>query len=288
MIPSGRRALPRPGKVADRPKPASAVGAKAPSSVVPELVHPSLAGMRLPVVRRRNQPASRRWGRPWATIAVVSAAMLASGVATTAWHLVRTPGERPDTVTAQPMQPAGRPSGPVVASRSAPAARTTAPGKPVAEQRGAAAGARVAARALTPVRPKATRTSDTRPRVKEARPYGPEDCKEGFTLAGFTPMMVAPCHARGTGVRIRATLTAPIPGSGRITVALQDTGTGRTVGSPKSCTGLTFTKAAPTHSCGPVTVGPARGHRYQVVMSWTFDNGQRSTVKVTRGNAFDW
>ena len=271
------------GVVAE-PKPSSVPDAEAAKPA-----HPSLAGFQLPVPRRRNQPATWRWGKPWAAIAVISAAMLASGVATTAWHLARTAGGQPRTTTAQPLPPAGRPATSAAASRSAPAARTsTPPRKPAAERRRPAAGPAAAAQALTPVRPAASRRSSTRPRVQEARPYGPEDCKEGFGLAGFTPLMVTPCHALGTRVRIRATLTAPTPGEGRIAVALQDAGTGRTVGDPKVCTGLTFTKAAPTRSCGPVTVGPARGRRYQVVMSWTFANGQRSEMKVARGNAFDW
>jgi serine/threonine-protein kinase len=184
------------------------------------------------------------------------------------------------------MLPVDRPSSAVAPSRSAPAAKTTAASKQA--QRRPAADPAVAAQALTPVRPAATRRSSTRPRVKEARPYGPENCDESFGLAGFTPLMVAPCHSRGTRVRIRGTLTAPTPGEGRIAVALQDADTGRTVGNPKVCTGLTFTKSAPTHSCGPVTVDPVRGRRYQVVVSWTFSNGQRTAVKVARGNAFDW
>jgi serine/threonine protein kinase len=253
-------------------------------AAVPRPEHPSLAGVRLPVPRRRNQPASWRWGRPWATIAVVSAAMLASGVATTAWHVVRTVGDHPAAAAAQPMLPTGRPSGQAAASRSAPAPRTSTSPEPAADHHRPAA---VAAQALTPVRPAATRTK-TRPPVKEARPYGPDSCREGFGLAGFTPLMVSPCHALGSRVRIRATLTAPTPGEGRIAVALQDVGSGRTVGAPKVCTGLTFTKSAPSRSCGPVTVSPARGRRYQVVMSWTFANGQRTQVKVARGNEFAW
>ena len=269
------------------PKPAAAPPQPPAEPAKPS--HPSLAGFKLPVPRRRNQPATWRWGKSWAAIAVVSAAMLASGVATTAWHLARTAGGQPRTTTAQPLPDvADRPAASAAASRSAPAARTTAPRKPTAEQRRPAAGPAAAAQALTPVRPAATRKSSTRPRVKEARPYGPEDCKEGFGLAGFTPLMVTPCHALGSRVRIRATLTAPTPGEGRIAVALRDAGTGRMVGDPKVCAGLTFTKAAPTRSCGPVTVGPTRGRRYQVVMSWTFANGQRSEVKIARGNAFDW
>jgi len=300
-LPKPAPALPQPAAAPPQPadpadplaelaKPAEPVAEAAkPAEPVAEAAkpaHPSLAGFQLPVPRRRNQPATWRWGKPWAAIAVISAAMLASGVATTAWHLARTAGGQPRTTTAQPSPPADRPATSAAASRSAPAARTTAPRKPAAEQRRPAAGPATAAQALTPVRPAATRKSGPRPRVQEARPYGPEDCKEGFGLAGFTPLMVTPCHALGARVRIRATLTAPTPGEGRIAVALQDAGTGRMVGAPKVCAGLTFTKAAPARTCGPVTVGPARGRRYQVVMSWTF--GQRGEVKIARGNAFDW
>jgi serine/threonine-protein kinase len=146
----------------------------------------------------------------------------------------------------------------------------------------------VAAQALHPVRPAATRKRSTPPPVKEARPYGPDSCRESFGLAGFTPLMVAPCHALGSRVRIRATLTAPTPGQGRIAVGLQEVGTGRLAGDPKVCSNLTFSKASPTRTCGPVTLSPPRGRRYQVVMSWIFSNGQRSQVKAARGSEFDW
>ncbi|MFI7547513.1 protein kinase [Actinoplanes sp. NPDC049599] len=277
-----RAGAPSPGVAPDRPGSGGQPGT-APL-VKPE--HPSLAGMRVPAPRRRNQPATWRWGRPWATIAVVSAAMLASGVATTAWHVARSAGDPPATAAAPPLLPLDRPAGSPAASRSAPVAQTTAPSKPATERRRPAAA--VAAQALTPVRPAATRTSSTRPPVREARPYGPDACHETFGLAGYTPLMVTPCHALGTRVRMRATLTAPTPGEGRITLALRDVGTGRTVGDQKVCAGLVFSKATPARSCGPVTVSPPRGHRYQVVMSWTFANGQRSQLKVTRGDEFTW
>jgi len=250
-------------------------------------VHPSLAGVRLPVPRRRNQPASWRWGRPWATIAVVSAAMLASGVATTAWHLVRTPGQQAGAAAAEPMLPASRPSGPVAASRSAPAVRTSTSHEPAAQRR-RPTGAAVAAQALTPARPAVTRKSTPKPRVKEAQPYGPYACKREFGMAGFTPLVVSPCHALGSRVRIQAMLTAPTPGEGRIAVALQDLSTGRTVGSPKVCTGLSFSKDRPTRVCGPLTVEPVKGRRYQVIMSWTFGESRYGGAKVARGSAFDW
>ncbi|MGW4940278.1 protein kinase domain-containing protein [Actinoplanes sp. NPDC004185] len=275
----------RPAHARDEPKAAAKARAAGPEARKP--VHPSLTGVRLPVPRRRNQPASWRWGRPWATIAVVSAAMLASGVATTAWHLVRTPGEQAGAAVAEPMLPASRPSGPVAASRSAPAARTSASHEPAAQRR-RPAGAAVAAQALTPARPAATHKSTPKPRVKEAQPYGPYACKREFGMAGFTPLVVSPCHALGSRVRIQAMLTAPTPGEGRIAVALQDLSSGRTVGSPKVCTGLTFTKAQPTRLCGPLTVEPVKGRRYQVIMSWTFGESRYGGAKVARGSAFDW
>ena len=285
---AGAPALPPPARAAgELSSPVRPERSRTPDPELPKPVHPSLAGVRLPVPRRRNQPASWRWGRPWAAIAVVSAAMLASGVATTAWHLVHTPGEQRDTTVARPassVSAAGRPPGPVAVSRSAPATQTTAPRKSAAAQRRPA----VAAQALTPVRPAATRKSTPRPRVREARPYGPYTCEKKIGMAGFTPLMVSPCHALGERIRIQATLGAPTPGEGRIAVALLDVGTGRTVGAPKVCTGLTFTKSAPTRLCGPVTVDPPRGRRYQVVMSWTFGRAQYGGGRIARGSAFDW
>ncbi|GAA3336380.1 hypothetical protein GCM10020358_08320 [Amorphoplanes nipponensis] len=275
-------ALPPPAA----PRPAPPEQPRTPDPAAPRLAHPSLAGLRLPAPRRRNQPASWRWGRPWATIAVVSAAMLASGVATTAWHLVRTPGPQSPARAAQPMLPAAQPSGPVLPSRSVPAPPATASAGPDAGRRRPVAPA-VAAQALTPVRPP-HRTSRPRSRVQEAQPYGPYACRRSFGMAGYTPLVVSPCQSLGARVRIRATLTAPAPGEGRITVALVDAGTGRTVGAPKVCAGLTFTKDTPTRLCGPMTVGPPRGHRYQVVMSWRFGSDRYGGGKLVRGSEFDW
>ncbi|MEU4216613.1 protein kinase domain-containing protein, partial [Actinoplanes sp. NPDC026623] len=122
-------ALPRPARA-----PLSAAARSRPSP--PQLVHPSLAGQpKVPAPRGGNQPGTWRWGRPWAMIALVAAAILASGVTTTAWHLGRTDDPGPAYVAEQPIAPAPvvRPSG----STAARPASTPAPAQTAPPRRGA-------------------------------------------------------------------------------------------------------------------------------------------------------
>jgi len=137
---------------------------RAPDPVAPRRGHPSLpAGQRV-VPRRRNQPASWRWRRPWSTTAVVVGAMLASGTATTAWHLGHAGGE-PVEVTAAAAAPTAVPA---VVTPAPARTRTTRPRKPAA----------------TPteptVRPKATTKRSTKPAVEVARTRKPEECPERY------------------------------------------------------------------------------------------------------------
>ena len=183
-----------PGPVLSRSAGPGPVLSRSAEHAVPgpaEPVHPSLAGFKLPAPVRRNQPASWRWGRPWATIAVVAAAMLASGVATTAWHMARTPDEQRAGPTAtRPVLPVDRPPAPA-----------TGPGR--------------------------------RPRPpRPARPRWPGPPRRAGRPSGSRPWP---------------------PRSG-----------------PRA-----------------VTVDPAVGRRYQVVMAWTFSNGRGTAVRVARGNTFD-
>jgi serine/threonine protein kinase len=291
-------ALPRS---ADAPSRAAAQSCPSPRrSVHPSLasVHPSLAGQqpRLPAPRGGNQPAGWRWGRPWAMIALVAAAIVASGVTTTAWHLGRS--DEPETgYVAQPSiprVPAVRPAGsaaPRPASTPTPA-RTAAPLK--------AAGRRpapIAAQAFTPVRPRRTQATHrpaeprgTRAPVREAKAYGPENCQKRISVADFrNPMLLKACHAVGAGVQLHASITAPSRGEGRISVGLRDLGSGRMVGASKVCSGLDFAREQPVHDCGPVFVSPERGRRYQVVMAWTFTaDGRPAVTGMTVGDDFDW
>jgi serine/threonine protein kinase len=140
--------------------------ARIPDPVGPRRGHPSLpAGQRV-APRRRNQPANWRWRRPWTTTAVVVGAMLASGAATTVWHLGHSGGE-PVEVTAAAAAPTAVPA---VVTPAPARTRTTRPRKTTA----------------TPVehtvRPEpAPRRSTERP-VEAVRTRAPQDCRAGYTL----------------------------------------------------------------------------------------------------------
>ncbi|MEU7904347.1 protein kinase domain-containing protein [Actinoplanes sp. NPDC049118] len=290
-------ALPRPAGTPSRPPAPSCT----PDAPPPAPVHPSLAGRpKLPAPRGRNQPASWRWGRPWAMIGLVAAAILASGVTTTAWHLGRgnDPGADAVAQAPAPQAPRARPAGSAAASA---ASTPPAPAKTAAPAQGAAGRRQspIAAQALTPARPRKSQETrrpagrqgaGTRAPVREAKEYGPESCRRQFTVVNFSnPMLLNACHAIGAKVQIRAVMTAPSRGEGRISVALRDLGTGRLAGAPKVCAGLGFSRERAMHDCGPVTLNPPRGHRYEVVLAWSFTAAGRpaATGEVT-GDDFGW
>lgn len=284
-------ALPKPDKSPREPAPVSPppVSLSPPPGPSPARpVHPSLAGMRkLPPPQPRNQAASWRWGRPWAMTALVVAAVVASGVTTTAWHLGRADGD--PGRAAEVVQPTLRPTLSPAASRS-PSPRATT------KTRTARDRPPIAAQALTPVRPqktpRTTKATTTAPRtpVREAKKYGPDNCNRGFTVANFsTPVVFSPCHSLGAKVQFHGLLAVPSTGDGRIVLSVRDVGSGRTVGSPKVCGGLRFSKDSATHDCGTGTVAPPRGHRYQVILEWLFQGaGRQPAGGIARGNEFDW
>lgn len=285
-------AVPRPARA-----PLHLAARSIPSA--PQLVHPSPAGQpKIPAPRGGNQPTTWRWGRPWAMIALVSAAILASGVTTTAWHLGRGGDPATAEVAQQPIPPATtvRPSAPAPARpASTPTpVKTTAPLKAAGRRQ-----APIAAQALTPARPRKTQATHppSEPRetgaqapVREAKKYGPENCRRSFAVADYSsPMLHKACHAVGARVQFHASMTAPSQGEGRISVALRDLGTGHLVGTPRVCAGLDFDRQQPFHDCGPVFADPARGHRYQVVMAWTFTPaGRPAATGMTMGDDFGW
>jgi hypothetical protein len=102
------------------------------------------------------------------------------------------------------------------------------------------------------------------------------------------PVLLELCHSLGDKVRIRATMTAPAGRAGRITVALQDVRADRLAGAPTVCADLDFAGDRPTRQCGPVTMNPARGHRYRVVATATLDGDGRDRTGTARGHEFDW
>lgn len=286
-------ALPPPAD-APPPPPASSssfVLQPPPPSVVPAPRRPE----------KRNSVPRWRWARPGATLGLIAAAMVASAVATTAWNLGRADGETRDL--AAPRVTVAPASG--VPSRAVTAA---------AQRRAAVAGAKDSGRPLTgnahplpavgtPAAPAAaptgvrqkpapapTKRAPSRSPQPEARPYGPWECRQGVTLdwGSKTAMVSKPCHTTGRDIRYQGSLSAQGGGRGSITVTLKDVGTGRTVGGPKTCDGLTFDGKVSTRDCGPGDVSPARGHSYAVVMSFTYEREGRTLAGRAQGATFTW
>jgi hypothetical protein len=73
-----------------------------------------------------------------------------------------------------------------------------------------------------------------------------------------------------------------------VSVSLQDTGSGRTAGGLKTCSGLSFTDQDVTHDCGPVTVTVPHGHSYAVLMTWSYTRDGRTANGSAKGKAFAW
>ncbi|GGQ55163.1 serine/threonine-protein kinase [Couchioplanes azureus] len=250
--------------------------------------HPSHTGARRPLVpRRRNQPASWRWARPWAMIALVCAAMLASGVATTAWHLGRAGGE-PGGEAALARTGAGdvRPSA-ASAGSAPPAARSARNRADDSGRSQSRLGAKAAAAAAvaTPS-PRPSRAAATGSPVTE-KTYGPWECAQQYALSYDNAMAVRPCHKVGDKVQVSATLTAPRDGTATLSLELRDVATGASHPA-KTCTGLVFQEGSRSRECGPATVSPRRGHRYQVVMSWRFSRDGRVEAGSARGSEFSF
>ena len=277
-------ALPRPARPPEqRRPPESRTPPPAGPAAAPAVAEPA------PAPRRRNQPPPWRWGRPWAMISLVSAAMLASGVATTAWHLGRAGGEPGDAPAEQAPLATALPFGSAAPSAPPTSAAPRVSPETSAEPRAARAAGAPAARALTTARPGSTRKSTTKAPEKQAKAYGPYDCDRSFALASYnSPIMLVPCHSIGAKVRFRASMSAPPGGRGTMAVSVRDVGTGRDVADPKICDNLVFAEGATTRDCGPATVYPARGRRYQVVLRWTFLSDGRPATSTARGNEFGW
>lgn len=268
---------PEPAKAAAKPRRSRTPDPEPPAA--PPSPHPSLASMRkLPVPRRRNQPASWRWARPWAMIALVCSAMLASGVATTAWHLGRedeTPDGNPSVAQAEVRQP--RPS--------AVASAVSVPVRPARSKAGSVPlHAGPAVQAMATPHPRTSRATRTPAPVVE-KTYGPWDCNQQYALSYDNAMAVRPCHKVGEKVQLTATLTAPRDGTASISLELRDTATGSSVPA-KTCDDVVFREGARSRECGTATVSPRPGHHYQVVMSWQFTRDGRVEAGSARGHEF--
>jgi serine/threonine-protein kinase len=271
-------ALPRPEPRVPTEHPEPEEKSEHPSAIVP--------APRLP--QRRNQVPSWRWARPGLTVAIVAGAMLASGVATTAWHLGRANGD--PRAEAQAAPPAAHASAPA----TGPAVRIT----PTAIASTAAGRKSAPANAITPTPTTvAARSGDrapaaparTRAPVQEAKAYGPWQCREAIQFNfGTSPLVASPCHSLGSRVQMKATIAAASGGSAGLSVALQDVSSGRTVAGPKTCSGLTFANRQVTRDCGPQSASPPHGRTYVVVIGWTYTKDGRIAAGSTKGTPFTW
>jgi serine/threonine protein kinase len=272
---AGAPALPRPEPREPEPDEEIAEASAHPSSVIPMPRRPD----------RRNQAPNWRWARPGLTVAIIAGAMLASGVATTAWHLGRAGGDPGPAVAAPPA------AGP----RSTPAGSAgPAPAMPPRASAAASKGAVPSPAAGTTTRPAAAHSTATsaaiprrKPPVQEARTYGPWQCREAIQFNfGSSPLVASSCASAGAGVRMRAALAAQAGGNATVSVSLQDASSGRTVAGPKRCPGLTFEDPRVPRSCGPATVNVAHGRTYVVATSWTYTKDGRTAAGSARGAPF--
>ena len=243
--------------------------------------------------RRRNEAPSWRWGRPGPAVALVAGAMLASGVATTAWHLGRAgddPGRARAAANAAPRaagaaasvepapDPAVRPSGAKPAAHDP--AHAGAIARPAAPAPATLGGATPVAAASAP---------RSRAPLPEAKPYGPWQCRQSFQVTlGGDPLLVGACHTLGSQVQIKTTLAAPPGGSGTLAVWLRDASSGRTAAGPRTCPSLAYADRQVARDCGPVTVSVPHGRSYVVAMSWTYTKGTMVAKGTATGAPFAW
>jgi serine/threonine protein kinase len=265
---SGTAALPPPEP---RVRPADPEPERHPSAVVPP--------PRLP--QRRNQVPSWRWGRPGLIAALVAGTMLASGVATTAWHVARSGAEPRQAHAALPSQGTVAPSVRTTPTVGAPAA--------VAPTTSTASRGRPSAAAESPAARRTTALPTTRARmpVPEAKSYGPWQCRETLQL-GSSPVLASPCHTLGSSVQVRATLAAPSGGSAALSVSVQDASSDRTASGPTRCSGLVFADRSVTRDCGPVVARLPHGRTYVVAMTWVYTKDGRSVSGSAKGSPFTW
>ena len=250
-----------------------------PSSPEPEPDrHPSAPVPPPRPPQRRNQAPSWRWGRPGLTVALVAGAMLASAVATTAWHVARSGAEPKQAHAAPPSRRTAAPSAHTIPTASGPAAaaRTGVRGIP-----SASAESRAARRTTAP------RITRGRTPVPEAKSYGPWQCRETLQL-GSSPVLASPCHTIGSSVQVRATLAAPAGGTAALSVSVQDASSGRTAYGPTRCSGLVFADRTVTRDCGPVVARLPRGRTYVVSMTWVYTKDGRAVSGSAKGSPFTW
>jgi serine/threonine-protein kinase len=202
--------------------------------------------------------------------------MLASGVATTAWHLTRAGDARSVVVAAAgpAVTPSRSATTPVAPGASAARPATVRP-RPERAAPPADRAPRTPARSTPPV---------TRSPQPEARPYGPFACERQIAVNWETTLLVSQCHAIGPKIQFQAVLTPAGTGTATVTVALRSEG--RTVAGPHRCAGLAFAERGTARECGPWASGAVRGRRYSVRMTWAFVRDGRTINGAKEGSAF--
>jgi serine/threonine-protein kinase len=242
---------------------------------------------------RGNAAPKWRWVRPGATMTtVIAGAMLATAVLATGWHY-RSKAATADaptpavlaapTASERQFRETTRDNGP----RRAAVGKTVAPLSPRMTPTDVA---RSVTSPRVPAKSPAPRVTTTRSPQPEAKPYGPWQCKQSFAFdfVSRLPLAPKPCQMLGRDIQYQASLTAPGGGTGSITVALQDAGSGRTVAGPKTCNNLPFGGDAATRGCGPAGASPAKGHKYVVSMSFRYVRYGQTMASTTKGSVFAW
>jgi serine/threonine-protein kinase len=225
---------------------------------------------------------------------VIAGAMLLTAVLATGWHYRGQGGNTADpgthailaapTSSERQFRETTRNNGP---HRAAAAKAVQPPSPPLMTPTGVARS--VTSPGVHPKSP-APRVTPTRSPQPEAKPYGPWQCTQTITFdfVSRLPLAPKPCQMLGRDIQYQAALTAPGGGTGSITVAVQDAGSGRTVAGPKTCSNLAYGGDASTQGCGPAAASPAKGHKYVVSMSFRYVRAGRMTAGSAKGSVFSW
>jgi serine/threonine-protein kinase len=118
--------------------------------------------------------------------------------------------------------------------------------------------------------------------------YGPPHCTDTYAWDVGHPAIGRPCYALGPHVRVWGGMEA-LPGV-RVDVrlTLHNADTDAPVGSGQTCRGVEVTEWNREYGCGPFDLSPPHGHRYLVVETWTYSDGEFLPDGSVNGEPFDW
>ncbi|GIE29356.1 hypothetical protein Ait01nite_024010 [Actinoplanes italicus] len=196
------------------------------------------------------------------------------------------PGVAPSLEALRPsptVVPAGLGLNPGAASMAPPAA-----GKGASDQAGvrvpAGAGAQIGATA-GPAQVGATAGPG---KVGGKLAFGPWRCGEQYSWDLGHPVLVQPCHALGSTIRVRGDMEA-MPGvQADMALSVHDAVTDEIVAGPHHCQGVMFTDFMLKHSCGPAELQAPHGRRYVIVQTWEYTGRPLLPRGTVRGPEFDW